>query len=366
MRPMALNVPVTMLMSMVVAFTITPWLAYHVLKRKYSAGGAVGHTDHDPHDLDAVKQSRLYKVFYPLMAPLLAFAAGGLVVPARHGPLDRRGDGPGGHAQRAAEDAALRQQERTAPGAGLRQGHHAGTLGRRGPRLRGLSGRRARGLPITPATSGWPRRWTSTAWCGTTTCGKATTSPRCRSIWRARRIADSKATPSACGCETSLQAIADRHHARMKLVETPPGPPVIASVVAEVYGQPDHRYEDLLLAADAVRARLAVEPGVVDVDHVREAAQQKLIFVSDKEKAALNGITTRADRRNAAIALGKRHGRPGAERHRAQSAADRVAAFPSIGGPVPRTWPKSKSKAAPANWSRWPSWDTGRRPASTR
>ena len=32
----------------------------------------------------------------------------------------------------------------------------------------------------------------------------------------------------------------------MKLVETPPGPPVIASVVAEVYGQPDHRYEDLL------------------------------------------------------------------------------------------------------------------------
>jgi multidrug efflux pump subunit AcrB len=67
---------------------------------------------------------------------------------------------------------------------------------------------------------------------------------------------------------------------------------VIASVVAEVYGQPDHRYEDLLLAADAVRARLAAEPGVVDVDHVREAAQRKLTFVTDKEKAALNGITT--------------------------------------------------------------------------
>ena len=50
-----------------------------------------------------------------------------------------------------------------------------------------------------------------------------------------------------------LQAIADRHQVRMKLVETPPGPPVIASVVAEVYGQPDHQYEDLLLAADTVR-----------------------------------------------------------------------------------------------------------------
>ena len=71
MRPMALNVPVTMLMSMVVAFTITPWLAYHGLRHKYRAGGTEGHSHHDLHDLDAVKQSALYKVFYPLMAPCL-------------------------------------------------------------------------------------------------------------------------------------------------------------------------------------------------------------------------------------------------------------------------------------------------------
>ncbi len=77
----------------------------------------------------------------------------------------------------------------------------------------------------------------------------------------------------------------------MKLVETPPGPPVIASVVAEIYGQPDNRYEDLLLAADTVRARLAEEPGVVDVDDIRESPEEKLIFVTDSEKAALNGIS---------------------------------------------------------------------------
>ncbi len=47
---------------------------------------------------------------------------------------------------------------------------------------------------------------------------------------------------------------------------------MLASVVAEVYGRPDHRYDDLLAAADTVRARLAREPGVVDVDDVREAA----------------------------------------------------------------------------------------------
>ncbi len=102
-------------------------------------------TTHDPDDLDALKQSRLYKVFYPLMAPLLHSRLGGLVVPARHGPADGRGDGAGGPAQRAAEDAAVRQQERTAARARLRRGHDAGTLRRGRARLRGVPGRRAGG-----------------------------------------------------------------------------------------------------------------------------------------------------------------------------------------------------------------------------
>ena len=72
-----------------------------------------------------------------------------------------------------------------------------------------------------------------------------------------------------------LQQIADQHHAKMKLVETPPGPPVIASVVAEIYGKADHRYVVLLQAADTVRSRLTLEPGIVDVDDIREAAQTK-------------------------------------------------------------------------------------------
>ena len=163
-----------------------------------------------------------------------------------------------------------------------------------------------------------------------------------------------------------LQAIADRHRARMKLVETPPGPPVIASVVAEVYGQPDHRYEDLLLAADTVRARLAVEPGVVDVDDVREAAQPKLIFVTDKEKAALNGITHRADRRNAAgdAARAARSDWCAATRNGIRCGSN--CASRSSSGPAPPTWRECRSKATKANWFRWPNWAAGRRPASTR
>ncbi len=64
-------------------------------------------------------------------------------------------------------------------------------------------------------------------------------------------------------------------------------------MVAEVYGQPDNSYDDILLVADAVRDRMAAEPGVVNVDDVREAPEEKLTFIADKEKAALNGISTR-------------------------------------------------------------------------
>ena len=148
MRPMALNVPVTMLMSMIVAFTITPWLAYHVLHRKYekaAESGSASHVEHDPHDMDAIKQSRLYKVFYPLMAPLLHSRLVAWSFLLGMALLTVAADGPGGHAQRPAEDVAVRQQERTAPGARFRQGHHAGTLGRGGPRVRGLPGPSARG-----------------------------------------------------------------------------------------------------------------------------------------------------------------------------------------------------------------------------
>src|SRR5262249_2758123 len=60
----------TMLMSMVVAFTITPWLAYHGLRHKY-AGVTEIDSRNDLHDLNSVNKSTLYKFFYPLMAPLL-------------------------------------------------------------------------------------------------------------------------------------------------------------------------------------------------------------------------------------------------------------------------------------------------------
>ena len=86
-----------------------------------------------------------------------------------------------------------------------------------------------------------------------------------------------------------IQQIATRHHANVKIVEVPPGPPVLSTIVAEIYG-PD--YEQQLKVADQVKAILNKTADVVDVDWLVEADQQHYDFVVDKEKAMLYGITT--------------------------------------------------------------------------
>jgi multidrug efflux pump subunit AcrB len=74
-------------------------------------------------------------------------------------------------------------------------------------------------------------------------------------------------------------------------VEVPPGPPVISTVVAEIYGMPGKSYEDLVQAAAGIEAVMHREPFVVDIDSTVEFPQHRLDFVIDKEKAALHGIT---------------------------------------------------------------------------
>ncbi len=87
-----------------------------------------------------------------------------------------------------------------------------------------------------------------------------------------------------------LTAIGAAAGMSVKLVEVPPGPPVIASVVAEHYGTPTTPYATLIEAARATAARLTREPGVVDVDTSTASASERLTFVPDREKAALSGV----------------------------------------------------------------------------
>ncbi|MCC6232948.1 MAG: efflux RND transporter permease subunit [Verrucomicrobiales bacterium] len=86
----------------------------------------------------------------------------------------------------------------------------------------------------------------------------------------------------------AVAAIAERHGARVAVAEVPPGPPVLQTLVAEVYG-PDEASR--LALAREVRDLFRNSRGVVDVDWYVEADQTKARFVIDKEKAALSGIS---------------------------------------------------------------------------
>lgn len=85
-----------------------------------------------------------------------------------------------------------------------------------------------------------------------------------------------------------VAAIAARYGARVAIAEVPPGPPVLQTLVAEIYGPNE---ADRLKLADKVKTIFKSTPGVVDVDWYVEADQRKARFVIDKEKAALHGIS---------------------------------------------------------------------------
>jgi len=86
----------------------------------------------------------------------------------------------------------------------------------------------------------------------------------------------------------AIVPIARRTGARIKIAEVPPGPPVLETLVAEIYG-PD--YERQIQVARQVRDIMGSTAGVVDVDWDVEDDQPKNTFIIDKEKAALSGVS---------------------------------------------------------------------------
>jgi multidrug efflux pump subunit AcrB len=78
----------------------------------------------------------------------------------------------------------------------------------------------------------------------------------------------------------------------IKVVEVPPGPPVMSTLVAEIYGEWLTPYSLQQAAAQTLMARLDREPFVVETDSTVQAPQQRLRFITDKQKAALSGVAT--------------------------------------------------------------------------
>jgi multidrug efflux pump subunit AcrB len=301
MSPMALNVPVAMLMSMLVAFTITPWLAYHVLRRRYT------HTKHDPlpshsssesaelsveqiYDPRVVQQSLLYRVFRPLMVPLLrtrvravgfllligllTLAAAGLaamrLVPLKMLPFDNKNElllviDMDEDTTLERTDAIVRDVEKVLA---------------RVPELTDYT--TYVGVPSPIDFNGLVRHYYLRQ-------GPHQAEIRLNFVGKKQRRQQSHGI--GLRLRDQLTSLAERHGATLKIVESPPGPPVLSSIVAEVYGRPEDSFDDLLAAGAVVAKRLRAEPGVVEVDDVCEATTTNLVFVTDQEKAALAGIS---------------------------------------------------------------------------
>ncbi|MCG8306168.1 MAG: efflux RND transporter permease subunit [Cytophagales bacterium] len=99
-----------------------------------------------------------------------------------------------------------------------------------------------------------------------------------------------------------VQRIAAKYGANVKIVEVPPGPPVLSTLVAEIYG-PDYRQQ--IGVAEQVKDLLIHTPDVVDVDWTVESGQTEYTFEVDKEKAMMYGIVPQQIVGNISYLLGE-------------------------------------------------------------
>ncbi len=90
---------------------------------------------------------------------------------------------------------------------------------------------------------------------------------------------------------TDLEKIGAEYGADIKIVEVPPGPPVLSTITTEIYGEPDTGYDRILEGAEAIKELMIDEPFVTDVDTSGETVRPDMNFVLDKEKAALHGVS---------------------------------------------------------------------------
>ncbi|MCW9013302.1 MAG: efflux RND transporter permease subunit [Gammaproteobacteria bacterium] len=99
---------------------------------------------------------------------------------------------------------------------------------------------------------------------------------------------DKKSHEIAQAMRIPLQQIAEQYHANVKVIEVPPGPPVMSPLVAEVYGLD---YSGQVKVASQVRQVFESTPDIVDVDDTIVVPSKRIIVHVDRDKAALLGIS---------------------------------------------------------------------------
>jgi multidrug efflux pump subunit AcrB len=299
MSPMALNVPLAMLMSMLVAFTVTPWLSHLALRNHVRPDPAALVDD----DAALVRQGIVYRGYAQVMRPLLAsrrlrwgvlgvtallFVVSGSLalarmVPLKMLPFDNKNelqvvvDLPEGTTLERTE-AVVAELAAVARGAAevVDVTTFAGTASPidfnglvRHYQMRQLPHHGDLRINLLP-----------------------------------KRARSASSHELGMRLRDWLAPIAARNDARLQIVEQPPGPPVLATIVVEVRGSADLGPAELDAAALRLERRLRAEVGVFDVDSTVESDQPVLRFALDREKAALHGVTDASVARTLRGAIG--------------------------------------------------------------
>lgn len=293
MRPMALNVPVAMIMSLVIAFTVTPWTTYHALKHEYDK-------EEKPYDFRTGAIFRVYsRVITPFLesrrrsAIFLAAIVVALVlsvllvivklVPVKMLPFDNKNE------FLVLIDMLEGTTLETTDKVSAELERYLSTVNE----VRDLESYVGKGSPID--FNGMVRQYYFRQ-------GSYVADIRVNLLEKEERAFQSHAI--VLRIRPDIEVIGKKYGANVKIVEVPPGPPVFSTIVAEVYGPPTASYEDIVRQSHSVRKMMETTPQVVDVDDSVTADQTQYNFVVDRVKAGLHGITVDEIARSAKIFLG--------------------------------------------------------------
>lgn len=281
MSPMPIGASIAMMLSLVVALTLTPYLGYIFLREKEKKGSSANEKI-----LPSLEESRIYKIYYAFINPLLnsrwkrwTFMLSTVVillsslmlfytksVALKMLPFDNKNefqvviDMPEGttleKTQAVTKDIAAYVSTHT-----LVENYQAyiGTA-----------------APIS--FNGLVRHYDLRR-------GDNIADIQVNLIDKSKR--DLQSHDIAKLMRKPIQDIAKKYNANVKIVEVPPGPPVLSTLVAEIYG-PD--YEEQIKIADQVKNLFIKTNDVVDVDWMVEANQPEYKVVVDKEKAMRHAI----------------------------------------------------------------------------
>lgn len=278
MAPMAFNVPVSVIASTLVAFVVTPWLASKLLRE-----GAASSAQEEAVDLSDSLYARV-------MAPILdnrrlarttlwvvlgLFIATAMLpmfrlVPLKLLPFDNKNE-----VQVLIDMPESASLEHTAA---LTRDIAAEVA--RAPEVRAIAA--FVGVPSPIDFNGMVRRYYQRI-------GPHLGELRLTLADKTERAHQSHALVLRL---RQLLAPYSRDGITVKVVEVPPGPPVLSTLVAEIYGTALTPYATQKEAARELMARLSREAHVVEIDSTIEADKTRLRYVTDKQKAALSGIST--------------------------------------------------------------------------